>query len=456
MLIVYVLLLLLYVGLTALYLFAQKKPTPVPSWPVLPPPPRDDPDLAIATTTCRRDTDCPLTHVCLGTTCVPKLLRGGKCDPAHGRWISYAMKGGAAFAICACIDDRLFTQKVFGGDCDANVACGAHGKYLPEQSSCECDKGYRAAAVGLACEKVPLLEYLKTLPCEKNELGVSSIRDEDGFHPDYLLRRLEKQKCVKRPCSFDALSGRFLKHGRYEHDWGCVCDPKYGLFGVVLEGVGKKYLSSPGFDACASIFDRDPQEPIDVKLVTYFYLEKREPVSLVLFDPRDSDLLAPAFRGRGGPFMLHQSPWRYDYAQRFFQEHPRFNARTRKIYKDSMFGIEVANEALYYSDFKPEYCNTPIRIWLNAGQDRVAAYHVLYQSPVCKMLDRDPSVFRGRVIVNPNHVTFRAFPELHRFNAFVLHFDPTDGGSGRWTLDLDYPFNVDLYRSIATNAPVYP
>lgn len=450
MLILYVLLLLLYVGLTGLYLWTQQKPTSVPPWPQIALPPRDPEKI----TTCRHDADCQdPNQVCLGKTCVPKLLRGGECDPAHGQWISYAVKGGV-FAICFCTNDRLFSQKVFGGDCNTNVGCGPHGRYVPDRGgSCDCDPGYKAAP-NFECQKVPLLEYLKTLPCEKNELRVSFLSEEDGFHAEY-LQRLATKKCVKRPCSFDALSGRPLKYGKYKHNWGCVCDPKYGLFGVVLEGSNKKYLSSPGFDACASIFEKDPTEPIDVKLVTYFYLQQREPISLLFFDRlKDADLV-PLFREKGGQLMLRQSLWRYDYAQHFFQEHDRYHARTRKVYKDPMFGVEVIDEALYYDKFKPDYCHNTYKVWHVGYRDRVAAYLVLYESPVCKIQDQDPKadpIFHGRTVVNPNHVTFQDYPELHRFNAFVLHYD---AAARRWSLDLDYPFRTDVYRALNTNAPVY-
>lgn len=449
MLIVLFLLLFLYIGLTCLYVFMQTKSTSFQPWPLLNIPPKD-PEMI---TTCRTTNDCLHNHVCLQNTCVPKLLRGGECHPAHGQWISYVLKGGV-FAICSCYNNQLFSQKVFGGDCNVNVGCGPHGRYIPEQKSCHCDPGYKAS--NLTCQKLPILDYLKTLPCENDELKISEIKKKDGFHEDY-LKRLNEQKCVKRPCSFDALSGRPLKHAKYEEDWGCVCDPKYGLFGVVLNGLDKKYLSSPGFDACATIFLKDPQEPMKVKLVTYFYLEKREPVSFILFDRLNDSDLVPIFKGKTGQFMLRQAPWQYDYAQYFFKKHEKFNARIRKVFKDPMFGIETTNEALYYDDFKPDYCHTLIQPWLNKAHDKVAAYKVLYNSPVCKIMDTDTQadpIFRGRIVLNPNHITFQGYPTLHRFNAFVLEYD-ADVGLGQWTLDLDYPFQINLYQSIDTNAPLY-
>lgn len=448
MLIVFFLLLFMYIGLTCFYAFVQIKSTPISSWPLLTLPPQDPKKIV----SCRTTQDCLLNYVCLGNTCVPKLLRGGECDPAHGQWISYTLKG-EFFAICSCFDNTLFSQKVFGGDCNVNVGCGPHGRYVPgKDEPCECDAGY--VGVGFTCQKLNMLEYMKTLPCEDDEHKVSEIRVEDGFHTDYLAK-LDPESCVKRPCSFDALSGRPLKHARYQHDWGCICDPKYGLFGVVLEGKDKKYLSSPGFDACASIFLKDPTQPMDVKLVTYFYLGEREPISFILFDQLIDANLIPVFREKMGQFMIRQSLWRYDYAQYFFKEHKQFNARTRKVYKDPMFGMEMTNEALYYDDFEPEFCNTPILAWLFRPQDRVSAYNVLYKSPVCKISDHDADadpIFRGRTVVNPNHITFKEFNLLHRFNAFVLQYNAV---IGQWTLDLDYPFNMNLYQSIKTNAPYY-
>lgn len=434
----------MYMGLIGFYIFSPTKSTPIPSWPLLTLPPPDPEKIQ----TCRSTQECPLNHVCLGTTCIPKLLRGGQCNPAHGQWISFTVKGGQ-FAICSCLDTALFSQKVFGGDCNVNVACGPHGRYVPGRP-CECDAGYKS--VGLTCQKVPLLEYLKLSPCENDERKVSEIRE--GFHADYLAQ-LDKDVCVKPPCSFDALSGRPLKHGQWKPDWGCVCDPKYGLFGVVLEGTDKRYLSSPGFDACASIFLNDPPEPINVKLVTYFYLGKRDPISFILFDALNEANLLPVFRDQTGQFMIRQTPWRYDYAQHFFQEHQQFSARTRKVYKDPMFGMEKAMEALYYDDFEPELCNRPIQAWLHRPHDRVAAYKVLYESPVCKITENDSMadpIFRGRTIVNPNHITFQEFNMLKRFNAFVLDYN---AAVGQWTCDLDYPFEMNLYRSIPTNAPNY-
>lgn len=123
-----------------------------------------------------------------------------------------------------------------------------------------------------------------------------------------------------------------------------------------------------------------------------------------------------------------------------------------------MFGVEVINEALYYDDFEPTYCNDSILVYLSRyHHDKVAAYKLLYDNPVCKIGDNDriaDPMFRERTIVNPYHITFQRHLELHRFNAFVLHYNAAVG-LGQWILDLDYPINIDRYQFLETNAPVY-
>lgn len=425
------LLFLMYIGLASLYTLTQTEPVDIQPWPILPTVPKE---LERTETACQATADCPPNHVCLGGTCIPQLLRGHECDPATGEWMSYE-RGGATFAICVCLNNQLITQKYFGANCDVNVGCGVHGHYIPERNACKCDPGYKA--VGLTCQKVPVLEG----ECDSDE-------PLDGFHPDY------PTKCVKRPCSFDALSGRPLKQARYDPDWGCVCDPRYGLFGVLLDGTNKKYLNSEGFDACASIFLKEPQSKLDVKLVTYFYLGKREPVSLIVFDNLKEEDLAPLFRGYGGQFMIGQSLWRFDYAQHYFKNNRYFRARTRHIEVTTIYRMEIVNEFKYIDYFKPTTCEAIPRFSEGRRNQRVDAYDVLYKSPVC--LELDPtSIFYDRFIVNPQQLTFSKFPHFVRFNAFVLHFDARVGYE-RWTLDLDYPFNVDNYIAIETNVPVYP
>lgn len=447
MLIAFWLLLFLYVGLTLLYAATKTKTTQISPWPILTVTPKPEKMKS----ECKTNSDCPSSHVCLGNQCIPKLIRYGRCNQATGQWISYVHQG-VTFAICVCSNPHLVTQKYFGGNCDVNVGCGVHGRYILDKNICECDPGYKA--VNFSCKKLPAVDYMNSIPCEPDEINVSQLNSSHGFHTDY-IKSLSKFKCVKRPCSFDALSGRPLKRAKYVDGWGCVCDPRYGLFGVVLEGANKKYLNSPGFDACASIFTQDPQNEIDVKLITYFYLGNREPFSMVFFDKlSEEDLIAPL---KGSmQIMISQKDWRYDYAQYFFKTNPSFRARTRKIDSSYIFHIESVNEWLYVDKFRPAKCNQIPDFWQDRFNPRVDVYDILYKSPVCEMTPDDPNyrMFWDKVIVNPQQLTFKEKTHLHRFNAFVLHYDASVGNE-KWTLDLDYPYKIDQYLSMQTNVPKY-
>lgn len=82
-------------------------------------------------------------------------------------------------------------------------------------------------------------------------------------------------------------------------------------------------------------------------------------------------------------------------------------------------------------------------------------YRVLYENPVCFVNDTiAPPLFKDRMIVNPYHFTFDDpnYEHLERFNAFVFQYD---AGFRRWTLDLDYPYEIRRYRLNDTNVPVY-
>lgn len=450
MLITTLFLFFLYLGLTLLYAWTQPTPTAIPPWPLLPVPKA----LSQSAIHCQVDADCAAHHVCLTQTCVPKLLRGGQCNPQTGQWISFQVKK-VSFAICQCLKPDLFTQNFFGGDCTVNVGCGVHGHYNPQLKKCECDPGYKDMSLPggrLTCQKVPVFQ--QSWVCGPDELEKTQLHTH-GFHVDYETQRVPPAPCVKRPCSFDALSGRPLKHGKWDPQWGCVCDPTYGLFGVVLEGHNKKYLKNrEGFDACASILVQDPPGPINVKLITYFYLGFRDPVSLIRFEKVPEKDLIPLLRGQKGPVMITQSQWRYDYAQYYFKNHPTFRARTRSVTRLSIFGNTRLNEWDYRDAFQPLACTDVANI-LYPPHTPELVYRVLYENPVCFVNDTTaPTLFKDRVIVNPYHFTFddSNYEHLQRFNAFVFEYD---ADFQRWTLDLNYPYEIRRYRLNDTNVPTY-
>lgn len=364
MLFLFYIILFLYVALTLLYAVTKPDPTSIPAWPLLTVPKDASLDL-----NCLKNDDCPPFHVCLGGKCVPKLQQTDDCDPDTGQWISYVY-GGVDFAICTCHKPDLVTQRLFGGNCDVQVGCGVHGTYLAAAGKCQCDYGYQD--VGLTFQKRPMSSFLQNGPCEADEVDATFL----GFHPDYK----PPTKCLKRPCSFDALTGKPLKHSEFDPTWGCVCDPRYGLFGVLLEGDGKKYLNTEGYDACALVLDQEPNHPQNVELVTYFYLGKREPLSIIVF--RGLQRLATPFTGRD--FMIAQKLWRYDYAQYFFKTTRRLRARQRYTTTVPSFDyIDYPVEFHYSDDYQPPACHTVPHVWKKYKNSKIDIYKLLYWNPVC-------------------------------------------------------------------------
>lgn len=118
---------LLYIVLLILFIWLrQRDKTTIQSWPLLPDP-QSFLEPHAQNKTCQTDTECPAHHVCLKSQCVPKLLRGENCTAdTGGKWIAYFYRK-IQFAICACLKPDIFTQRLFGGDCNVNIACGAHG-----------------------------------------------------------------------------------------------------------------------------------------------------------------------------------------------------------------------------------------------------------------------------------------------------------------------------------------
>ena len=434
MLVAYSILLVLYIGLVFLYVYTRKKPTSFPTWPL----------LSVNNSTewneidCGKHDDCPSNHVCLNKKCVQKFLKDGTCQEETGRWQRFEIKG-RFFATCQCTDERLFTQPVLGADCTLSVACGIHGKYDISTKKCDCDPGYTEK--DLHCRKMSVMEYQRTQPCATDEKRVSELlKSPHPFHAGY-LKNLRQEDCVKNPCTFDALTGRSLSSeiAFHENNWGCVCNPSYGLFGVQLLPNNKKYLKDgKGFDACASIFLENPEKPIDVKLITYFYIRDREPYSIILFENVPRDKLNSHFKNANNSFMIGHTLWRHDFAQHFFSKHP-IRLRMRKKDEPKSFRSVERYNLEFYVDFHPPFC----REGGSPNMDLKTAYSVLYENPICLAPSTD-SLFGDRYIVRPEHVLYHDHvDDTPRYNAFVLEYD---ADAKRWSLDLDYPYKVDFYR----------
>lgn len=472
---VYWILLFLYIGLLFLYSQSSPEVTPIEPWPLLSAPATESARLPAS---CRTSADCPAHHACLQNACVPKLLRGGTCDAKTGEWSVHVYRG-VPFAVCTCKRPDVYNQKYFGGNCDVRVACGLHGQFNPDDETCTCDPGYRPGP-NYTCERAPVLERVALDPCGPGEIEVEAIRPEDGFHPDYVAKLKGVVKCVRRPCTFDALSQRPLQHGRFEPNWGCLCDPRYGLFAVTLEGKDKKYLRTPGPDACASIYKK--REPwTEVELTTFYYLDQRPPLSFIkfhfapsrflpplkvhphlalpVFDTHDHFLQSPFPTVAKEEGLIVGQTWPYTYMQHVL-ENKKLAVRTRECRLNPwLFNSETCDEKIIEYPYRRIPCNLIKRTRPAYGgdTDHVKAYREMYRYPICVLTADDPgndpnsnSIFLGKTILNPYLLTYQEAPHLFRTNEMNMTFRFREK---RWSVDFGDGYRVDDYRRMDTNAP---
>lgn len=461
---IYYVLLVLYAILLIFHAWHYQPPR-VDKWPLL-----DSPASKTTTTTtaCQQTSDCQDHHVCLSQTCFPKILRGEECYPETGTWTLTDIYG-QKFASCSCIDDRLVSQKIFGGNCDLVVACQPHGDFNYFTRVCECFEGYEAK--GYTCQKLTALQVMDSRDdCDSDEIPFNRILPEHGFHDTYLQTHRDK-KCFKRPCTFDALSGLALKNARYEEGVGCVCDPTLGQFGVRLEGNGD-YIRGPGYNACASIFKYpltiQSSTPKPVSIAAYFYLMDRQPAVFLQYTHLIPSTIVDALQPlvKDGNLQIAQE-FPYDYMQVFFRERKQdYVTRTRRYDVDTYY-MTQRKEEWNLQPNQMEWCRfIPSHIsFLRSGsvlryksayekaQQRQWAWTLLYQFPACYIGENDlesPEKFRGRYVSNPLHMTLPSlFEKDPRFNGLLLRFQ-----NDRWYLDFAPSLDVDTYIQAAIEATV--
>lgn len=431
-------LLILYVLLMFVYAWYHPN-VHVQPWSILP-----SVKSKLIPTSCTRSDECPPHHMCMGGRCVPLFLPGGTCDPSTGDWVLKDIQGHQ-YALCKCKHPTLITQKHFGSNCNVDIACGTHGRYDFFKQVCDCDYGYTPAA-GPTCRKMSVVERLQTLPCEIGEVEFNDIQESHGFTRDYLNKHSDK-KCFKRPCTFDAFSGRPLKDGRYEDGVGCFCDPSKGLFGVRLDS---PYTKGSGYNACASIFTQDPEYPVDVNLYAFFYLMNRPPISFIQFRNVQTQHLRPEFKDSSATITFHiGQEWPFDYMQYFFKHQLNFNARTRSCVMSGAF-VSSCNEWDYRQNQMIDCRDITTQLTPKA-HFHLQFYELLYKYPACRMEPRDLTVaemYRGHYVLNPFQFLLTESPHLTRSNGLVLkHRD------GKWTLDLAEPYNIETYTRDLKNVP---
>ncbi|GIY00901.1 uncharacterized protein CDAR_109141 [Caerostris darwini] len=434
----YALLITLYVILVLFYVWCRPQ-THIQPWPLL----TIEPDTPDTVSSCSDTSECSPHHLCIRGHCVPMLLRGEECDSTTGEW-TLTEWYGQTFVICTCKNPEFMTQKHFGGNCDVDIACGRHGRYNAVTKSCECDQEYIPVEKPFpTCRHMSAVERINLWPCEPNEIHQDAILHSDGFAQSYLDAHIHK-KCFKRPCTFDILSGRPLKKAKYEEGLGCVCDVTRGQFGVRLDSFGD-YVRGDGPNACVSIFQEEPIDPVKVTLYTYFYFFQRSPISFIQFEYVFPFLLQEPFKtlmDTDGQIQIGQS-WPFDAMQQFFKSREPYTTRTRKCDIDRWLFIEKCNEWVMKDNNQMTDCQNMTAKSTAHSSWHALAYDFLYQYPACSIASDDmksPEKYRGHVVLNPHHMTYRESPNLYRSNGLMLKFR-----RGKWTLDLAEEYNYSKY-----------
>lgn len=437
----YWILALCFVGLVFLtYLYNPIQPPPVKPWPLLS---HSNKEVEAIPKNCSTHADCPKKYACLDNECIPRLVRGEteKCDIETGQLKAVDVRG-KKFAVCICLYPNLVTQKQFGGNCDVQVACGPHGNYNLNRKDCDCDSGYVPVPGQYDCQKLPVMQSINLWPCEPDEVEQRDIKDEDGFHEKYLLLHRDK-KCFKRPCTFDLFTGRPLKAARFEEDYGCVCEPTLGQFGVRVTEL-QDYVRGPGYNACGSIFEKNDIE-VDVDAYAYYYLMDRLPVTWLAFQNLDQRQVNPLFQNKNGVVMVGQE-FPFDYMQYHLQTKKPFLMRSR-AYRTSLsryaskFNMDKLINYVYNCD-ELKHQGHQFNYFPGTTSE---GYILLYLSPLCYNRTDDYPNLKNKFVLSPYHMTYNKVPELSRTNGIVMRWRREMKG---WRVELSEPYNLEIYLAL--------
>lgn len=437
----YWILVVLYIGLVLYYAF-QTPQTTVSKWPLLQKEVFKEP-----VTQCNQTSDCPPHSICINNTCVPQLLRGEECYEVTGDWtlVSHRNK---TFAACICKYPELITQKHFGGNCDVDVSCGPHGNI--NRNTLECDCAGDFVSVGHTCQKMTLVEQMKhySYSCEPDELYATLLRKSDGFTTAY-TRKHEEKKCFKRPCTFDAMTGKPLKRARYEASVGCVCDPSLGQFGIRMDGMDD-YIQGNGYNACVSIFETPLEQPISVEVFAYFYLLDRPPIVFIQYKDLKSVIAPLKEFVKQGTLQIGQE-FPFDYMQAHFRSKQSLDMKVLDKTEWGSLFTRVWREHWKTVPSRMEYCQFISRHLSPFDLLGVMRNKILYHYPACYIGKDDtkvPSLYRNTYVSNPFHVTFPEEPHEHRSNGLVLKFE-----NDKWTLQMAPNYKLNVYSQVIDGVP---
>ncbi|GFY38831.1 uncharacterized protein TNIN_3561 [Trichonephila inaurata madagascariensis] len=239
--------------------------------------------------------------------------------------------------MCSCKFPQKVTQKYLGGNCDVDIACGPYGHLKDfDTFECVCNVGYKLQ--NDKCVEMLPEELSYNMPCEQDEF--EQALPEYGFHLNYFNKHKNK-RCIKKPCSFDSLTGKPLKNNKFLEGFGCVCDPLYGSFGIWLNN----YLNVPGPTACVNIFQQEPTEKQNAKLFAFYCMFDKPPISFIQFSNLNPDLLVDPFRDyvQLNKNLQIEQKWPYDFMQYVFR-HLDYTVHTRSCVYDDWDINKTCNE----------------------------------------------------------------------------------------------------------------
>lgn len=395
---------------------------------------------------CQSNRDCTTKsdQVCLGGKCVSKLNSGHNCDSVTGDWILT----DEGLAACQCKYPRLMSQRIPGGNCDVDAACRPHGRLVgleEEKPRCICNTGYKSLS-GTGCVQLTAIEMNRSKEsCDDQEVDTFKDTFTHMFHDRYIPTGV---RCVKRPCSFDALTGRPLKKARFVPGWGCVCDPRRGNIGVRLDH--PEYIQTgPGYNACVNIFEGDePLHDRPVTLYTYFYVYGKRPISFIQYTDLHSESLKHPFP-RGVRNLQIQENWPYDMMQYVLSG------------RDGSYAVQsqycTGNVSLVNIRFRIDMCFSETKVMGSVPLCRHIPllvsdkyrniknlYFLLFEHPACK-IDEEGSPYEGWIVSNPFHTQF-PHHQLEGAGSNGLRLTSTSQNRN-WSLDLT-PKHVDFLDGV--------
>lgn len=394
---------------------------------------------------CLSDADCQdRNELCYRGACHPRLRRGDDCDPTTGEW-TLTEQNGQKWVACVCRYPDLVGQSYPGGNCDIDRVCEPIG-HLNKTSipwKCECPADYVSARNPLDgkpfCAKMTVAEReFEDRPCRDDELDLLNPVDAQYLKSSYMAR-FPNIRCVKKPCSFDALTNEPLNHALYVRNLGCVCNPRRGNVGVRIEN-HPDYIDVPGYNACVNIFERgEPSHDwSDVTLYTYYYLFDKKPMSFITFSNLPPDAIAKPFREAllDGKSLQIEEMWPYDYAQFVLNNNDQYVVRMPlPSYCDSSdvrFHHPDQCRENYNVDYKLEKCKD---LFERVREKPTAAF---FHHPICRVEPGDlkiTDVYDRNIISNPLHVTSSDMIPQHLKESLSngIQLKPYD--SKRWSVD---------------------